>query len=285
MRSEPFYDERVPAPDLRRWVRTCWIQSSGAGPYLQRDLPTGGIEVRYLLGGELTLLGPLTSVVEQMLLPGSVIVGMRFWPGAPITGGIPARLLTDLRLAAAEVWGLGSDRLLADLAENADAEIVLARLSSHVRGMLLRHDSDPLVSSVVGGLMPWRPTGISALADDHAISGSQLRRRLLEAVGLSPKVLQRTLRFQGYLALAQAAAASAPTYRISEAGALAGYADQPHLTRECVRLTGRTPGALLGSERDVCGCGHDHSASYVPFLHGRAFRSIVKRQALIRSIP
>jgi AraC-like DNA-binding protein len=28
-------------------------------------------------------------------------------------------------------------------------------------------------------------------------------------------------------------------------GAVVGYADQPHLTRECVRLAGETPAALV----------------------------------------
>jgi AraC-like DNA-binding protein len=49
----------------------------------------------------------------------------------------------------------------------------------------------------------------------------------------------------------------------------AGYADQAHLTRECRRLTGLTPRELLGGSIDRCGCGHDHSASYEPFLASR----------------
>jgi hypothetical protein len=45
-------------------------------------------------------------------------------------------------------------------------------------------------------------------------------------------------------------------------GAEAGYADQSHLTRECVRLTGLSPGAFLGETERHCGCGHDHAASF-----------------------
>ena len=49
----------------------------------------------------------------------------------------------------------------------------------------------------------------------------------------------------------------------------AGYADQAHLSRECLRLTGLTPRQLLGGDIERCACGHDHSASYAPFLATR----------------
>jgi AraC-like DNA-binding protein len=48
-----------------------------------------------------------------------------------------------------------------------------------------------------------------------------------------------------------------------------GYADHAHLGRECLRLTGLTPRDLLGGAIDRCGCGHDHAASYGPFLAAR----------------
>jgi AraC-like DNA-binding protein len=105
------------------------------------------------------------------------------------------------------------------------------------------------------------------LAARLALSPSQLRRRCLHTVGMSPKALQRTLRFQGFLALAQAGVTATGTAGLA---ADAGYADQAHLNRECLRLTGLTPRDLLGGSVDRCLCGHDHLASYRPFLsHAR----------------
>jgi AraC-like DNA-binding protein len=95
---------------------------------------------------------------------------------------------------------------------------------------------------------------------------SQLRRRFLAEVGMGPKALQRTLRFQGYLALAQAATHAS---RVADLAAEAGYADHAHQSRECLRLTGLTPRDLLGGAVDRCGCGHDHAASFGPFLAAR----------------
>jgi AraC-like DNA-binding protein len=132
---------------------------------------------------------------------------------------------------------------------------------------------DPLVREAVQALMPWQPVNIDTLATHLALSASQLRRRCLHAVGVSPKVLQRTLRFQGFLALAQAGTAASGRRGADGVAGLAvdvGYADQAHLSRECLRLTGLTPRQLLGGTIDRCTCGHEHSASYQPFLAARS---------------
>lgn len=118
--------------------------------------------------------------------------------------------------------------------------------------------------------MPWQHVEIGTLTTQLSISASQLRRRFLTTVGVGPKVLQRTLRFQGYLALAQAADGRLePNGTVADLAAEIGYADHAHLSRECLRLTGVTPRELLGSTSDRCGCGHDHSASFRPFLAAR----------------
>jgi AraC-like DNA-binding protein len=195
------------------------------------------------------------------------VVGVRFWPGAaaPLLG-VPADELVDQVVPAGDVPGAASD-LSTRLAEvpGPDAALRLLQLD------LVRHQArtpppDSLVVEAVRRLMPWRPTGIGLLTEDLAISESQLRRRFLAGVGIGPKTLQRTLRFQGYLALAQAARHGR---RVADLAAEVGYADHAHLGRECLRLTGLTPRELLGDAADRCGCGHDHAASYGPFLAAR----------------
>jgi AraC-like DNA-binding protein len=261
------YDERVPLPELAARVRTVWVQRTGARPALQRHLPTGGIELQCPIGAAPRLVGPLTRAKEHILAPGVTIVGARFWPGAaaPLLG-VRADELVDQVVPLGEAATEASD-LTMQLAEAPEPDAALRLLQADLlRREALMPSPDPLVASAVRRLMPWRPTCIRLLTRDLAISESQLRRRFLPAVGLGPKTLQRTLRFQGYLALAQAARRGG---RVADLAADVGYADHGHLGRECVRLTGLTPRQLLGDASDRCGCGHDHAASYRTFLAAR----------------
>jgi AraC-like DNA-binding protein len=117
--------------------------------------------------------------------------------------------------------------------------------------------------------MPWRRAEVASLSTSLHISETQLRRRCRTAVGLAPKVLQRMLRFQGFLALVQQAIAHgrAPTDDgLAVLAIRTGYADQSHLTRECVRLTGVPPRVFLAETQRACTCEHDHAASFAPML-------------------
>jgi AraC-like DNA-binding protein len=203
---------------------------------------------------------------------------VRFQPGA--APALPADLndLVDQRLGLAELCGNSAERIEEAMAQAKTPPRALVALQAH-----LLHQSrsamrvDPLVHEAVRALMPWHPVDIDTLATHLALSASQLRRRCLHAVGVSPKILQRTLRFQGFLALAQAGATATGRRGADGLAGLAvdvGYADQAHLSRECLRLTGVTPRQLLGGSIERCACGHEHSASYKPFLATRGSRPL-----------
>lgn len=267
------YVERVPAPVLAGRVRTVWVQRTGPLPYLQRNLPTGGVELQCPIGGSPRLVGPLTGPSAQVLPAHTTVVGVRFRPGAaaPLLG-LPVDHLPDRTVQLADVWGGAATRLGDLLADAPEPEAALDLLQRYLVSRQERTDRpDPLVTVAVQRLMPWHTVEIGTLTTQLAISASQLRRRFLTTVGVSPKVLQRTLRFQGYLALAQAAARRSRTDgRVADLAAEVGYADHAHLALECLRLTGATPRELLGRSSERCGCEHDHAASYRPFLAVRA---------------
>ena len=262
------YLERPPRPELAGVVRTVWIQRTGEAPYAQRHLPSGGVEIHLPIGGRAQFLGPLTGPEVEVIPPYTTVVGIRFRPGA--APPLPTVLddLVDQRLGLGDVWGRSVGRLEETIGRAATPERVLAALQEHLlREYRAAARADRLVREAVTALMPWRPVHIDALAAHLALSPSQLRRRCLQVVGVTPKVLQRMLRFQGFLALAQAGRAGADG--MAGLAVEVGYADQAHLTRECHRLTGLTPRQFLGANRDRCACGHDHTASYESYLDTR----------------
>jgi len=267
------YVERAPWPELASAVRTVWIQRTGETAYVQRHLPTGGVELHFPIGGRPQLVGPLTGPNVEVIAPRTTLVGVRFLPG--MAPPLPTVLddLVDERLDLEELWGDSAGRLAEAIAGAAGPETALDLVQGQLLRMFRSAGVDPLVREAAQLLMPWQPVEIGRLADRLAISTSQLRRRCLHTVGVGPKTLQRTLRFQGFLALAQAGATPSGRRGADGLAGLAvdvGYADQAHLSRECLRLTGLSPRTLLGGSMDQCGCGHDHAASYRPFLATRS---------------
>jgi AraC-like DNA-binding protein len=267
------YVERPPIRELAGLVASVWIQTVApdAAPYVQRNLPSGGVELVCRLGSPPRVVGPLTGPLVEVLEPGTTVVGLRFAPGAgPTVLGLPASELVDLAVEAGEV---SSGLALADFADpEAAPEQLLARLQLLVAVRLADAAApDPLIGEAVRQLR-WATDDVGSLTSSLHISERQLRRRFQAAIGLAPKPLHRVLRFQRFHSLAQYAIATgaAPAQDgLARLAAEAGYADQPHLNRECLRLTGVSPGALLGDAHEHCGCGHDHAASFLPVLRAR----------------
>jgi AraC-like DNA-binding protein len=269
------YNERPPVRALAGLVSSVWIQqvAPDAQPYTHRNIPNGGVELLCRVGAVPRAVGPLTGPLVEVLEPGTTVVGVRFHPGAaPSVLGLPASALVDLTLDVDELWGPPGVALgeLVDAAPSPEAALAV------VQGKLVDRLADaavpdPLVSEAVRQLR-WRTEDVGSLTSSLYISERQLRRRCQAAVGLAPKPLHRMLRFQGFLALAQHAIAQgkAPTDDgLALLAAEAGYADQAHLSRECVRLTGVTPRTFLGETEHACACGHDHAASFAPLLRAR----------------
>jgi AraC-like DNA-binding protein len=272
--------ERAPAPALAALASSVWIQQVGDRPLAQRHVPHGGVEVRCVLGSEPRLLGPLTTATYQEIPAGGTVVGVRLRPG--VLGGLvgmPADEFVDQDIAGADIWR-DAARLTDVLGEAATPGAALARLQSFLARSA--DEVDPLVHEAVRNLMPWHGSGTAALPALLSISERQLRRRCRAAVGLGPKELHRILRFQGFVARVQAS--------IDQWGALdadlarwaveVGYHDQAHLTRECRRLSGVTPGEYLAQSIAACTCGHEHAASYVPMLRPDDGRFVQERRPM-----
>ncbi|MCU7722823.1 AraC family transcriptional regulator [Actinoplanes sp. KI2] len=259
------YRERPPIPALAGFVSSTWVQDvpPEADPYVHRSIPTGGAEI--VCRSSLSIVGPSTGPRVETLAPGTTVVGLRLRPGvAGVLLGVPASELVDVTVDAAAVWGSAATRV----ADAAGPEDAVAAVQAVVRERVAASAGvDPVVAEAVRRLMPGRTPDVRSLWSSLGLAERSFRRLCRSAIGLGPKTLHRMLRFQGFLALVQYALARGRTpgeEGLARLAADAGYADQAHLTRECVRLTGVTPRAFLRDVTRSCGHGHDHEVSFAP---------------------
>ena len=267
-RAQTFVERLPPAP-LATTVAAVWSQRVGgdAAPYLQRHVPNGQMELRWRSDGPVQLIGPRTAPVTEDLPPGTAIVGLRLRTGVALDGVAPAGLVDGV-FDVADLW-----RDAAPLADAVAAAPTLDDVADGLGRLALARmaPGGPLVTALMDRLH-WRRHHLGPLADDLAVTQRQLRRASAAATGLVPKVLHRMTRFQDALALAQARIADgqpAAGVGLADLAHQAHYADQAHLARECLRLTGLPPSSFFGDAERTCGCGHDHAASYAQVLGAR----------------
>jgi AraC-like DNA-binding protein len=232
-----FRVERPPRPSLGRHVDRVWAARTEDDPPL---LPDAAVELVWS-GTGLFVRGADTRPFPVSSYPDRTFVAVRFRPGAASAVlGLYGRELADARVGISLLWGRAEmERLesaLAACASPAEAADLLEDLVA----ARIRELPDPAVEAVVAALRNPK-VRVTALADRIGLSERQLLRRCTAALGYGPKTLDRILRFQRFRRLA----ASRPGGSLAELAFAAGYADQPHLTRECLRLAGETPAAFL----------------------------------------
>jgi AraC-like DNA-binding protein len=193
-----------------------------------RVLPDGCMDLLWH-DGRLLVAGPDTHAHVDGGAAGPWS-GIRFHPGtAPSLLGVPAHELRDLRVELADLWPAAevrraSARVRAAHHPARGPEEVALRLAASAG------PPDPLLCRLVAALDAGRP--VAGTADELGLGPRQLHRRSLTAFGYGPKTLARILRMRRALALARSGVP------LAETAIRAGYADQPHLSREVRSLTG-----------------------------------------------
>jgi AraC-like DNA-binding protein len=246
------YRELAAPRELASLVSVAWVQVTRTEPL--RTVPSGCVELTCALGAGVRVVGPRTGPLVQTVPSGTTVAGIRLTPGAAAAVlGMPPAALTDSVVDAAEVFG---NKAATQPQTVAEALHLLRRLiTGH------DHEADPIIAATMCHHEFWQ---VGAASSQVNMSDSQLRRRFVAATGLPPKTMFRIMRFQGFLGLVQRHIARGEdplAAGLASLAAQAGYADQPHLTRECARLTGVTPQAFLRQTATSCGAGHDHGIS------------------------
>ena len=171
--NDQTYRERRPIQGLARHLSCVWIQevSPGSLPYAHRTVPNGGVELYCQVGSVPQLVGPQTGPTVEVLAPGTIVVGVRFQPGAaPSVLGMPATELVDLAVGADELWGDAALALGERIASSASPQQAAQELERE--GLLVvafpQHDARmiPASARLHAAVVEQRLT----LPDDHELA-------------------------------------------------------------------------------------------------------------------
>jgi hypothetical protein len=234
----PGYREIAP-PDWLRGILSClWVGVSSPGPSSSTlVLPDAAADLIWRHEDEAMLAGPDTGPVPAVEPGGAVLVGARFLPGAAgAVLGVPMSEVLDQRVSPADIPALRGRMPSAALPPDRALQ-ALARL---IADLACQHPADGAMTDAARQLN--RPAASAgSVATALELSERQFLRRCLVGVGYGPRTLQRILRFRRFVS---AVDSGVLPEGLAGTAATVGYADQPHLTRECVRLSGLTPRAL-----------------------------------------
>lgn len=250
------YREVVPEARLCSLVAAVWAFPSTA--HVHRVLPDGCMDILFL-GGRARIVGAMQSAITVPAIP-TPTLGIRLRPGEAerLFPGL-AGDLTDEEALLEHLWGDDGRRLedtmLASIeratTKRADARAILNDALPIVERALARrmasHSVPVDVRTRAAASLLASGTSVADVAAHVCLSERQLARRFAARVGLGPKTFARVRRLQ------RAAISLKSGETPSSAAAIAGYADQPHFTREAAALAGITPAALAAELTD----GHD----------------------------
>jgi AraC-like DNA-binding protein len=220
------YREWPAPPEWRHAVACLWEQRVVTNR-VQRVVPDGHADLLIEQGGTVDVVGAYDEVALPELAAGTRLLGVRLRPEAVGAAfRTTASSLLNETLPAEDVFGARRARLLLDPA--------------HRDAWIRSIQPDPRVARAVDLL---RIHSVSGAAERLSLTTRQLQRLLRTQFGLAPKTYQRVARFQRFLRIADAGSS------LAAAAVDAGYADQAHLTRDVVQLSGVTPARLVAERR------------------------------------
>lgn len=242
-----FYGEFDPAPELRPLVASYWIfRVTGPLPpgFEHTVPPDGAVSIAFIPAGRLMAVGPRTEPMRPPVREGDAIYGVRFWPGAAaaVLRTDVSRLTNSALPLEALVPGELPARLRAVLSGRPADDDAVRLLDAALAPIQACCESlDTAVMRAAFAILQARgQLAVSELGRGAGLSERHLRRRFIQAVGLSPKEFARVRRLRSSLLDALETG-----QRWVELAAACGYADQAHLVKEYKLLSGLAPEAFL----------------------------------------
>ena len=152
---------------------------------------------------------------------------------------LPLGELANRVVGLTDLAGGAGDALAGRLSEACDLHERWALLDDFLRRRFAdAADADRPMDYLLAHLAARR--GVQQVADELGWSRKRLARRFQDATGFLPREFAALARFERFAGLIQ----TEPETSLAELAIAAGYADQPHLTREVVRFADTTPAEL-----------------------------------------
>jgi AraC-like DNA-binding protein len=250
------YLELAPAPPLDELVHCIWFLTGNGTEPAQPVVPDGRVELIIHRGEPFSRIdgsgvarpqaaalvaGQLTSPIRLCPRGPVDVVGVRFRSaGARSVVGLPLGELKG-RVEALHDIRPGLAAALQHAASRERSPVACAAAVSRVLRGVIRDEPARLVRAAVHALGALRPRSVEAIARDLGTTARTLERRITLEVGLSPKLLQRILRFRRAFRLLD----STSPGRWGPVAAAVGYCDQPHMIRDFRSFAGATPTAFF----------------------------------------
>ena len=252
---------RQPRPALRPFVETLWAMDEAAPArapgWREHVIPTGRMHLVFRLSDDPLRLFDHDEdregrVVSTMVVGGAraryyirdvskplCSVGAVLRPGAAqVLFGVDAHELAGTHTALEDLWGTDATSLRDQL---GDARSCEGRLDAFEHLLAQRlpivHGLHPAVARALERL--GSPTAVHEIVKQSGYSHRRFITLFSRAVGLTPKMYARVMRFQR--ALRRVTTSEGRESWIDVASA-AGYSDQSHFNREFREFTGVTPG-------------------------------------------
>lgn len=240
------FRKRLAHPALRQHFSSVWFHTVPRNATGRSVIVPDGCADIVWCNGTVRFGGPDRQAKLEPVPPGTCVIGMEFQPGAAYHWlRIPVSDVIGSRSPLETFWGNEARKLSDWVAEAEEPDEIAQRIEI---GFIDRSNTLPSVDAFARTLFravrDRRDYSVSVMGQlmvTFGLSERTLRRRFNLAFGFGPKMLDRILRFQRFVALTRLSGNGA----LADVAATAGYADQAHLAREARILAGMTPTEML----------------------------------------
>ena len=256
------YREFEPRPELKSWIKLFWIFECRSEDPIPETLVADGCPELIIhfrtpfaeigCSGQELVMQPTAVACGQLTRPlvlqsslDAGMFGIRFQPhGMTPFISAPMKSLTDARIAAVDLFK-GIDQLVEEMLRSSNDE---RRVAACNRFLIRSLDFDRENVGIQRALdRIWLSRGrisVKSLSELMGVSRRSLELTFQKAVGISPKMYCRVVRFRNvYDAMSNESSLNWIRIALDS-----GFFDQPHLIRDFRQFAGESPTAFLAGQ-------------------------------------